>query len=43
MSYKTRQWRNAMRVTLDYNNMTENALGEKGFSDKKLRSYSAKA
>ena len=43
MSYKTRQWRNAMRVTLDYNNMTENALGEKGFSDKKLRSYAAKA
>ena len=43
MGYKTREWRNAMRVTLDYNNMTETFLGEKGFSDKKLRSYAAKA
>ena len=43
MGYKTRDWRNSMRVTLDYNNMTETFLGERGFSDKKLRSYAAKA
>ena len=36
MGYKTREWRNSMRVTLDYNNMTEKFLGDKGFSEKKL-------
>ncbi len=39
MSYKTKEWRDSMRVTLDYNNMTETFLGDKGFSDKKLASY----
>lgn len=34
MSYKTREWRDSMRVTLDYNNMTETFLGDKGFTDK---------
>ena len=43
MGYKTREWRDSMRVTLDYNNMTETFLGEKGFSDKTLRSYSSRA
>ena len=43
MGYKTKEWRNSMRVTLDYNNMTEAALGEKGFSPKKLASYSKAA
>ena len=43
MGYKTREWRNSMRVTLDYNNMTEKFLGDKGFSDKKLASYASKA
>lgn len=43
MGYKTREWRNSMRVTLDYNNMTEKFLGEKGFSDKKLSSYASRA
>ena len=28
MGYKTRDWRNSMRVTLDYNNMTEKFLGD---------------
>ena len=39
MSYKTKEWRDSMRVTLDYNNMTETFLGDKGFYDKKLASY----
>ena len=43
MGYKTKEWRNSMRVTLDYNNMTDTFLGEKGFSAKKLSSYHAKA
>ena len=43
MAYKTREWRNSMRVTVDYNNMTEKFLGEKGFTDRKLASYASKA
>ena len=43
MAYKTREWRNSMRVTLDYNNMTEKFLGEKGFTEKKLSSYASRA
>ena len=30
MGYKTKAWRDSMRVTLDYNNMTEKFLGENG-------------
>ena len=43
MGYKTREWRNSMRVTLDYNNMTEQFLGDKGFSDKDLRAWAPAA
>ena len=43
MTYKTREWRNSMRVKLDFNNMTDTFLGDKGFSAKKLASYSARA
>ena len=43
MGYKTKDWRNSMRVTLDYNNMTDTFLGEKGFSQKKLSSYHSAA
>ena len=43
MGYKTKEWRNSMRVRLDYNNMTDTFLGDKGFSAKKLSSYSSKA
>ncbi len=43
MGYKTKEWRNAMRVTLDYNNMTDVFLGDKGFSDKKISSYASRA
>ena len=32
-----------MRVTLDYNNMMDKFLGDKGFTDKKLASYASKA
>ena len=41
MGYKTREWRNSMRVTLDYNNMTDKFLGDKGFSDRKLSTYAS--
>ena len=43
MGYKTREWRNSMRVTLDYNNMTERFLGERGFKDKDLAKYASRA
>ena len=43
MGYKTKEWRNTMRVTLDYNNMMDTFLGEQGFTAKKLNSYNAKA
>lgn len=43
MSYKTKDWRNSMRVTLDYNNMTDLFLGDKGFSERKLASYNLRA
>ena len=43
MGYKTREWRNSMRVTLDYNNMTDTFLGDKGFTSKKLASYASRA
>ncbi len=43
MGYKTKEWRNSMRVTLDYNNMTDTFLGERGFSQKKLSAYNLKA
>ena len=43
MAYKTREWRKSMRVTLDYNNMTDTFLGEQGFSSKTLSSYFPRA
>ena len=43
MAYKTKEWRDNMRVTLDYNNMTEKFLGDKGFSDKHLAKYAQRA
>ena len=38
MGYKTREWRKSMRVTVDYNNMTEQFLGDKGFSERESAS-----
>ena len=43
MSYKTKEWRNSMRVTLDYNNMTDTFLGNRGFSAKQLNAYQSRA
>ena len=43
MAYKTREWRNSMRVTLDYNNMTDRFLGEEGFTRKALSAYASRA
>ena len=43
MGYKTREWRKSMRVTVDYNNMTEQFLGDKGFSEKELRAMAPMA
>ena len=43
MAYKTREWRNAMRVTVDYNYMMEKSLGDKGVTDAELRAIKGKA
>ena len=33
MGYKTKEWRNSMRVTVDYNNMMSKFLGEQGIRE----------
>ena len=43
MAYKTREWRNAMRVTVDYNYMMEKSLGDKGVTDAELRAIDRKS
>ena len=43
MAYKTREWRNEMRVTVDYNYMMSKDLGDKGISDAELRAIKGKA
>ena len=43
MGYKTKEWRSAMRVKLDYNNMTDTFLGEEGFSQKDISAYASRA
>ncbi len=43
MGYKTREWRKSMRVTVDYNNMTEQFLGKEGFSEVELRAMAPMA
>ncbi|MDE7084397.1 MAG: glucose-6-phosphate isomerase, partial [Clostridia bacterium] len=43
MAYKTREWRNSMRVTVDYNNMMSKFLGEKGIKDSQIRELKDKA
>ncbi len=43
MAYKTKEWRNAMRVSVDYNYMTSAYLGDKGITDAELRSVKSKA
>jgi glucose-6-phosphate isomerase len=43
MAYKTKEWRNSMRVTVDYNNMMSKFLGEKGIKDSELKAMKEKA
>ncbi len=43
MGYKTKEWRTSMRVTLDYNNMTDRFLGSEGFTTKELSAYAGRA
>ena len=43
MAYKTKEWRNAMRVTVDYNYMMSRSLGDKGITDSELRAIKDKA
>lgn len=42
MAYKTKEWRNAMRVTVDYNYMMSKSLGENGITDAQLRALKDK-
>ncbi len=43
MGYTDKQWQNDMRVSIDYNNMMDNRLGDKGFSAQRLDSMKKKA
>ncbi len=43
MAYKTKEWRNSMRVTVDYNYMMSKSLGDKGITDGELRAVKDKA
>ena len=43
MAYKTKDWRNSMRVTVDYNYMMSKSLGEKGITDSEFRAIKGKA
>ena len=43
MAYKTKEWRNGMRVTVDYNYMMNKSLGERGITDDELRAIKGKA
>lgn len=40
---KNKAFRESMRLTVDYNNMMESAIGEKGFTEKRLNSYKTAA
>ncbi|MBQ9081311.1 MAG: glucose-6-phosphate isomerase, partial [Clostridia bacterium] len=40
---KNKAYCESMRLTVDYNNMMSSTLGEKGFTEKRLASYSAQA
>ncbi len=43
MSYKTKEWRNQMRVTVDYNYMMSKNLGDKGITDADIRAVKTQA
>lgn len=43
MAYKTKTWRNEMRVTVDYGYMMKNVMGERGISDAELSAIKGRA
>lgn len=43
MAYKTKEWRNSMRVTVDYNYMMSTTLGDRGIKDSQLKEIKGKA
>lgn len=43
MAYKTKEWRNEMRVTVDYNYMMSKSLGDEGIKDSELRAVKESA
>lgn len=43
MAYKTKEWRNSMRVTVDFNYMMAKSLGNKGLTDTDLKAVKGKA
>ena len=43
MAYKTKEWRNSMRVTVDYNYMMSKSLGDKGVTDSEIKGIKDKA
>ena len=43
MVYKTKEWRNSMRVTVDYNYMMSKSLGDKGVTDSEIKGMKDKA
>ena len=43
MGYKTKEWRQSMRVNVDYNYMMSKNLGDKGITDSDIRSLKDKA
>lgn len=43
MGYKTKEWRQSMRVTVDYNYMMSKSLGANGINDADIRAIKGKA
>ena len=43
MAYKTKEWRNSMRVTVDYNYMMAKSLGDRGVTDSEIKGMKDKA
>ena len=43
MAYKTKEWRNEMRVTVDYNYMMSKKIGDEGIKDSELRAVKESA
>ncbi|MDE7306195.1 MAG: glucose-6-phosphate isomerase, partial [Clostridia bacterium] len=43
MAYKTKEWRNEMRVTVDFNYMMSKSLGDQGIKDSELRALKERA